>query len=462
MNETVPTTKGRTVTTGVRLIAGIAVIAAGLAGVALAIAAPLPQWQGEAARVGIAPHAEDTTLVCAGQFRAIGRDPASPIAMQGVGTVALTVASEQSPPEQTALAIPELDATSAPAVLRATAENGQTPMIAASQSLVLREADLFGLAAAPCRAPDFQAWLVGGAVSLGTSDLLVLSNPGQVASTVTATVYSVASQNSRTVIVPPRSQIAVLLAESAGGQSAPVVRLSAEGAPIHAVLQSSLMRTLDPAGVALQESAGMPDTRQVIAGVQIVAESEEALALVRLMATSADTVATVRVYAAGEPATPVMEQSAPLVAASPVELLLESLAPGTYAIVVEASEPFVAAAWQTTGHAAMSDFSWMTPAPAVQGELLFAIPEGQTSGLHLVNDSGTSAEYIVRDARGFERAFALPEHTSLLVPMTPGAGYTLIAATPVRAAITMAGDDALAGWPLWPERGGWHAIVVFP
>src|SRR5690606_24664210 len=103
-----------------------------------------------------------------------------------------------------------------------------------------------------------------------------------------------------TVVVPPRSQWATPLAASAVGQSAPIIHVQADGAPVRAALQSSLVRTLDPGGIEWQDDAGMPQTRQVLAGVQLVASAAEVAPLrVRVMATDADTEAEFIVRGAG-------------------------------------------------------------------------------------------------------------------------------------------------------------------
>ncbi len=461
MTETRRSTR-RILATGSRFTAGIAVIAAGIVGLAIAIPAPLPQVRATPAQTAVAPHVADVTLVCPGPFRALGRDPSAALAMQGAGTVRLITASDGAPADEDELAFPDLDAESGPAVLRATAGEGRVPMIAAAQSLVLRDQDLFGLAAAACRPPSMQAWLVGGAASVGASDVLVLANPGSVPSTVTMTVFAAQTQTPSTVIVPARTQIAVPLAASAVGESAPVVRVVAEGAPVHAVLQSSLMRTLDPAGVALQDDAGVPSTRLVIAGVQVTTQSEDVLAVLRMMATANATEATVSVYAADEAATLVSEQRVPLAAQMPTEVEIPTAAPGVYTVVVTASEPLVAAAWQATGLGARTDFTWMTPAPELRAEVLFAVPQGGGLRLHLFNDGATAIRVVLREARGEGAIVTVPAGGSIVLPLIAVASYVLSADGPVRAAVIMSGNRSLAGWPLWPEQSRPQPILVFP
>jgi hypothetical protein len=40
--------------------------------------------------------------------------------------------------------------------------------------------------------------------------------------------------------------------------------------------------------------------------------------------------------------------------------------------------------------------------------------------------------------------------------------YSLTADQPIRAAVVLAGDDALAGWPVWPGAAAQEPITVYP
>src|SRR3546814_6297364 len=62
-------------------------------------------------------------------------------------------------------------------------------VFAAAGSSSVEAADLRGFAASACRPPLLESWLVGGATTTGSGDLVVLSNPGTVAATVQITVY---------------------------------------------------------------------------------------------------------------------------------------------------------------------------------------------------------------------------------------------------------------------------------
>src|SRR5690606_37243724 len=233
------------------------------------------------------------------------------------------------------LAVPELEqAAGGPASFTGSSADGEPALIAASEAISLADDDLGGLASAPCREPRTESWLIGGAVSTGTNDLIVLSNPGDVPATVTLTVYGTDQPPSQ-LIVPAETQTAVPLAASAAGMEQPVVRVTAEGSPVRAVLQSSLVRTLDPAGVDLQDTAGTPQPELTFAGVQVVTDgTESASTVLRMLATDAATDATVTVRAAGGQGS-VQDLSVPLEAGTPVEINLP-LEVGVYSVDVTA------------------------------------------------------------------------------------------------------------------------------
>ncbi|KDA06626.1 hypothetical protein DC31_09690 [Microbacterium sp. CH12i] len=453
----------RIVATGTRLLVGVVVAVACVAGVTAAVALPWPEIATTPAQVAVTPAAGDTTLVCNGQFRAIGRDPQNVTQMFSAGVPDLTVDSN-GPREDSEITASDLTAaTSGPQRFVGSAEQGGAALIGAAESISLAAEDLSGYAAAPCREPSTESWLVGGTVETGTNDLIILSNPGDVTSTATITAFG-AGQSSTSTIVPAGTQLAVPLASIAAGLQQPVVRVTAAGAPLRAVLQSSLIRTLDPSGIDLQDTAGAPRTELSFAGVQVIVPSGDSpLTVLRLMATdqaAGSTVATVTVRANGEDA---RELTAPLDPAIPTELSLEGLDPGVYSVDVTAQTPVVGAIWQATRIGAGSDFSWMTPAPEFSGEVLVAVPVGPTPRLHLVNSQDTDASVtLTPTAGGASEQLTVPAGSALVVDVTADTSYSLSTDTRLKGAVIVAGKDALAGWPIWPSAAAQDPITVYP
>lgn len=450
----------RVVATSARLIAGAMIAIGCVAGVTAAVALPWPDITNEPAQVAVTPTAADTTLVCNGPFRAIGRDTQNVQQMSPAGRPDVTVGSE-GPREDSEIEVSDLTGDVAgPQRFVGSAEQGDASLVGAAESVTIAADDLSGLAASACREPSTESWLVGGTVATGTSDLIILSNPGDVTSTATLTVFG-AEPTSTTTIVPADTQLAVPLASVAAGLQQPVVRITAEGAPVRAVLQSSLIRTLDPSGIDLQDTAGAPSENLTFAGVQVIEPSDDTpVTVLRLMATDQATEATVSVRATGEQVT---QLTVPLDAQVPAELGLQGLESGVYSVEVEAGAPIVGAMWQTSRIGAGSDFSWMTPAPELNGDVFIAVPEGPAPRLHLVNSSGTTANVTLAPADGGSaEEVTVPAGGSGLVEVTAGQTYTMSADAPVHSAVVLTGTDALAGWPIWPSAAVQDPVTVYP
>lgn len=449
----------RVVATGARLLVGIVIAVACVVGVIAAVALPWPGAAGVPAQVAVTPSAGDATLVCTGDFRALGRNSMDAAQQMSAGTPDLTVESSGSREDST-LTAPELEGSEPPQQFTGSAEQGGAALLAAAESITLREDDLSGLAASACREPLTESWLVGGAVDTGTSDLIILSNPGDVTATATLTVFGL-EQTTSTTLVPAGTQLSVPLSSIAAGAQDPVVRVTAAGAPLRAELQSSLIRTLDPSGIDLQDSAGAPDDSLTFAGVQVMDKSaDSALTVVRLMATDQSTQARITVRSNG---TSVDELSIPLDAATPAEVSLDGLEPGMYSVEVEADAPVVGAIRQTTGAGAGSDFAWMTPAPEIRSEVLVAVPTGASPRMHLVNTGDADATVsLAPTTGGAGQEITVPAGGDIAFDADEATTYSLDTDEPVHVAVTLSGTDALAGWPVWTGQAAQDPITVYP
>ncbi|MFB7250249.1 DUF5719 family protein [Microbacterium sp. NPDC056234] len=447
------------VATGARLLVGAIVAVGCVAGVAAAIVAPWPALEHTAASTQVTTVPGDPVLVCTGPFRALGRDSQSADQMQSAGDAQITVDGEPTAPEQSTIATPDLVGGDGASVLTGAVEGRESAEIAASESIALAAEDLIGLAAASCAPATTQSWIVGGSVETGANDVLVLSNPGSVPATVTLQVYG-GSPNPTTRVIPAATQIALPFASIAANAEDPVVRITAEGAPVRAVLQSALTRTLDPAGTDLQGSAMEASDTLRFAGVQVVAPTEgTATDAVRLLSVDAD--AEARVVVRDEAGDAVSEFTVPLTAATPLDVALADLELGTYNVEVTADAPLVGAIWQSEGTGAGTDFAWMTPAPTLT-ESLFAVPAGPNPRLHLVNSSDQDITVELSALGAASRDVAVPAGTSETVDVRNEAVYRLVADGDITAAVTMTAPGALAGWPVVSGASAEREITVYP
>lgn len=454
----------RVVTTGARLVTGAVVAIACVVGVVAAIHAPWPQLSQRAAQVEVTPLPGDSILLCNGDLRAIGRDSSDPLGMRSAGSPRLTQDSTSSAPTTSAIRVADVvDAADASELTGAVTER-TAPLIAATESISVSAADLSGFAALPCGTPRLESWLVGGSVATGTSDIVVLTNAAEVTATVTLSVFG-ESRSTRTIIVPAETQVSLALTSVAAGNTVPVVQVTSDGAPVRAVLQSSLVRTLDPAGIDLQDSVAGPQQNPVIPGVQsFAADGDDAdMTVLRLLSPQNASEARVIVRAAGA-STVENEFTVSLTADLPTDVSLSGLEPGSYTVEIDADAPVLSAVRQQDGLGAGTDFAWVTPAPEIDSDVLFAVPEGPSASLHLMNTTDADVSVTLASADGSDPSTAVTvgAQSSTDVAIDAQRSYLLQTDGTVHAAVTMAAGGALAGWPIQPSAGAAQSITVYP
>ncbi|WP_431807919.1 DUF5719 family protein [Microbacterium paraoxydans] len=453
----------RVAATSARVVTGVAVAAACVVGVAAAVHAPWPTIAHEPAQEQVTPLPGDSVLVCNGDFRALGRDSSAPLDMTAAAAPTLTVGGTSGDPSSAGLATPDLADGDEVSVLTGAVEGRTAPLIAGAESFTLAADDLAGYAATPCTVPRLESWLVGGAVGTGTEDIVILTNAAEVPSTVTLTVYG-ETRGGRTIIVPARSQAALPLTSIAAGNEAPVVKVSAVGAPVRAVLQSSLVRVLDPAGIDLQEAVAGAQQSVVITGVQTFAsDGDDAdMTVLRLLAPGADSMAKVTVRSEG-PSPTTDEFSVPLDPDVPAQVALSGLEPGRYTVEIEAEAPVVAAVRQQDGFGRDTDFAWVTPAAQLDDQAAVAVPAGPSPRLQLANTGDEDVTVTAEPIEGGQpQEITVPAGQTLGVDVTARTTYVLRTTGPVHAAVTLTAAGALGVLPVPPSPGVEKSITVYP
>lgn len=453
----------RVAATGARLLTGAVVAAACAVGMVVAVTAPWPTVTRDPARAEVTPQPGDTILVCNGDFRALGRDTSNPLQMESAASTRFIGDGTDGAPDATALSVTDLPGAGELRRLSAVAEGDSAPLIGAAESATLSADDLAGFAAAPCRPASSESWLIGGTVATGSEDLVVLTNPGAVPSTVTLTVYGTVRGTS-TSIVPAGAQLAVPLSSIASGSEAPVVKVSAEGSPVRAVLQSSLTQTLDPIGIDLQDAVTAAQQHPVIPGVELFPDESDnsAAAILRLLSPGEDTTAHVTVRETGQSRI-ASSFDVPLTADTPAEVGLSNLDTGLYTVYVDAESPVLSGVRVQDGVAPGSDFAWVMPAPEIADEVLVAVPNGPEATLFLVNDGDADATVELAPMSGGEaQEITVPAGSSTSVDVSARTVYSLDPASPVHASVAMAAKGALAAWPVWPGAAAQQSITVYP
>lgn len=452
----------RVAATSARVVTGALVAAACVVGTVVAISAPWPSVAREPARAEVIPLPGDTVLACTGDLRAIGRDTANPLEMVAAAPLRLTLDGSAGAPESSSLSAADLVGSAGVPRIVGEVSDREAPLLGATESITVQDGDLFGFAAAPCRPASAESWLVGGTVATGTEDLVILTNPGAVPSTVAMRSYG-SVRGTSTVIVPAESQIAVPLTSFAAGSDIPIVHLTTTGAPVRAVLQSSLTRTLDPAGIDLQDAVAAPQRRSVIPGVEMFESPSEGseMAVLRLLSTDVDATAEVVVRETGSAAV-ANRLSVPLAADQPVEVSLAEVPPGEYTVQIDSETPVLSAVREQDGAGPETDFAWLTPAPEIQDEVLVAVPSGPSANIVVANVEETDAVVSVGTLDGEPVQTTIEAGASATIPVDARTVYSMSSTSPVHATVTMTAPGALAAWPVWPGASAQQSITVYP
>jgi len=455
----------RLAATGTRVATGAVVAVACALGVAGAAAAPFPEIRTAPATTTVRPVPSDAMLVCNGSFRVLGRDATQAGLMVSAATMSLRTDGDTEGTKTEPIEAPDAVGAAGTQAIVGAVKDRKVPLFSATESVQLSDEDASGFAAAPCREPSLSSWLVGGDVSTGASDIILLTNPGAVTATVDLDVYG-DRRSASTVVVPAGTQLGVPLASVAAGSRTPVVHVSSSGAAVRASLQSTLVRTLDAVGIDLQDGISGAQTEQILLGVRSAPATEgddTSGIVVRMLAPDQDAKATLRVRAAGSAAV-IDEYPVDLLAGSPSEVTLTGLKEGSYDTEISSTEPIVAGARQAVRAGDQQDLAWSLPSPELSSgaTTMFSVPGGAPATLYLHNAESEPVTVALGGAD--ERTVQLKPGGSAAVTVDAG-GYTLKPSGRVNAAVGMLGANgsaAIASWPLWAGAATQQPIVVRP
>lgn len=438
--------------------AGVLVVVVTAVGVAAAVVSPLPEVSAAAPVATREPAPGDATLVCTASALVLGRvtDSAQTVSEAARLTPAL------SDTGATSADLPVLDVDGAAfRAVTAPPAGGQRAALAGAASFSSSADDLSGYAATSCRPPLTESWLVGIDGRTGSSGVITIANPFGVTATVSFTVYGLAGPTTPaggSLSVAPGTVVTVPVASLVGEDGAPVINVHADGAPVQASLQSSLVRGLVPAGVDFQDAVHQASARQIIPGVTVTTAGQ-ALTSVRVLMPDASGPVTVTAQPAGGGA-PALELSMDAVAGIPLDIPLDGLPAGAYDILVEGASPLVAAAWQATGIGEGDDYAWYPAAPEITAPTTFAVAGGADAALALWNDSDTDVAATVT-VGGRESAVTVPAHGGAQLPLTSTSDAVLDPGSGVlHATVSYADGQRLAAATVWPADADSAPITI--
>jgi hypothetical protein len=495
---------------GARIASGIVASAVAVVVIGAVAFVPLPTLGAEPRSVTVEPAPADQLRVCPGGAMRVGDETGSDADTAfAIGAPSLDGEAQNGTLDRSRLtsADPTAAVSTAPEVLRVAAADGA--QVAGAQSQDVDAPDFRGFAAAVCAEPSGSIWLVGGAMTIGRSTVLLIANPTDVPSRVSLEIFGedgpVSAPGMSGIDVPAGGQRVLSLSGFAPGVASPVVHVTARGGRVVADLQQSIVRGLDAVGVETIGAGADPGPSLVIPGVRIVdtigtnraralADWQDAGAVVRVAVPGAVAgTVTVRVVpeagaAEGAEGTSFeIELDAGTVTDIPLDVSGEDpaaeaaedhdhgLQDGIYTVYVDADVPVAAAVRTSTAvdtgqdpapdavlAAPPSDLAWFSAAPALDETAFFVVPAGPAPVVSIVNPTAVDVALELTTARGGGvQAVAIPAGGTVSLPVSPGA-YLLSGAAGLSVGVTFAAPGSLAALVLSPARPVAGALVVHP
>lgn len=475
---------------GARVIVGIVGIATAAAVVLGATFIDLPTVSTSPPSARIVPVPTAQQLTCPGPLlRLSDESGAAASSVFTLGQAVTRFSSSSGAVDQARITASDAEtgeAIAAPLVLSA-APDAQDPQslvrLSGAQSQYVNVGDYVGFAAAGCRAVGGDSWLVGGATTTGRTTLIALTNPTEVAATVTLEIFDergvVSAAGTAGIVVPPNGQRVLSLAGFAPGVLSPVVHVTSTGGQITAELQQSIVRGLDPGGVDIVGPTQPPSRSVVVPGI-VITDLEAVQALLGTVAQGDDVIAAVRVFVPGEEPATISATLTPADAArDPInfsldlsagvvtDIPLEELETGSYSLQIESDVPVVASARTTSavlsgGAVTATDFAWFSASPALDDDTQFTVAAGLDALLNIVNPGDDVVNLTLTSADGVAKELTIEAGLTLRVPVSNGTTYTLEHSSPVHVSVTQAEDGFIAAYAIDPQTPGSSPLTVFP
>jgi hypothetical protein len=434
--------------------------------------------------VVVEPQESSQVRVCSGPLLVLADDAADATTASSFGSTSVVTTADptDAPIEETGLDAPgNPDAATDGTPLVVASEPGSVVagMLAAAQSQTASSEEISGFAASACIEPTAEAWLVGGATDVGRSSLVLLANPGDVASTVDVRVIGEAgpieAPSAIGITVPARSQRVLSLAGLAPNVVSPVVHVTSTGGPIAASLEHTIVRGLDPSGVELVTPVAAPAPEQVIPGFVVtsaggVAPQEDEAAgdefpAVRLLAPG-DAGVEVNVTVRSDSGEAVSELSVSLQGGRVIDVPLGNLQTGSYTVLLDADGPVVGAARATAevegdGGPVPADLAWTAATAPLLDRAAIAVAPGPSPTLHLANPGGDPVD-VTLTLDGAERTITVAGGAATSIAVDPRSSVLVADGAGLHASVSYRGDGELASLSVQPPGPLDAPIRVYP
>ena len=461
----------------VRIVAGVVGVAVAAAAIVGAALLPLPTVSSAPEGLSVAPVPAASQLVCPGAILQLGDSSGQNASVaSAIGEPVLTLGATVGDAPTTSLPQAGGESVGAPTLLTAS---DPTASLAGAQYESVDDGDYRGLAAAACAQPSSDSWLVGGSTAVGRTTLLSLSNPGAVDATVALEIASedgpLEAPGLTGIMVPANGQRVLSLAGFGPGLESLAVHVTSRGGPVAAALHQSIVRGIEASGVDIVGTTAAPATSVVIPGLSIADVDaltsrlgeegfDDLKTIVRLYAPGdAAAQTTVRIVPEGEAATGASFDLV-LDAGVVTDVPIEGLVDGSYAVVIESSEPVVAAVRASTVAAervgtvlaGASDLAWFSAATVLTDEVFATVAAGPEASLHLVNP--TSATVIATVAGA---SVTVAAGASVTAQVSPGSSVVISGAAGLYASVSLAASGRLASYLVSAAAGSEAPVTVY-
>ncbi|MEV4900749.1 DUF5719 family protein [Citricoccus sp. NPDC055426] len=277
------------------------------------------------------------------------------------------------------------------------------------------DGDLAGTEASSCTAPGHDHWLAGATTTVGSTAVLVLSNPSASASTVALSLYGgsgpVEAPGTSGIVLAPGESRSIVLGGLAPDEEHLAVHVTAQGGAVGATVQQHRLFGITPGGVEIIQPTAAPAQSAVLPGLVVPSRQhgeavtgqdgyEQAGPAVLLAAPAAGATAEITVSGPDGPVELPEGGVVQVPAGATVRFPLDGLDHDVYTVTVTADAPLVAGARGLSGQAGGPiDFSSVSAVGALGLERLVARPAETQANLVLYSGTGGSVEItpVLRD-----------------------------------------------------------------
>ncbi|MGO1883906.1 MAG: DUF5719 family protein [Citricoccus sp.] len=342
------------------------------------------------------------------------------------------------------------------------------------------DGDLAGTDASSCGAPAHEHWLAGATTTVGSTAVLVLSNPSASASTVDLSLFGgsgpVEAPGTTGIVLAPGESRSMVLGGLAPDEEHLAVHVTAQGGAVGATVQQHRLFGVTPGGVEIIQPTAAPSQTAVLPGLVVPSASnaeavtgqdgyEQAGPAVLLAAPTADATAEITVSGPEGPVELPEGGVVDVEAGSTVRFPLDGLDHDIYTVTVTADAPLVAGARGLSGQAdGPVDLSSVSAVGPLGLERLVARPSGADANLALYSDAGGAVEItpVLSDGSLGEslvrelgpkstRAVAFddladgdaPEVSAVLLETAEGQ---------VHAGVDVRGEQGISAYPVVPQQ----------